>query len=92
KVIHFLMFSLLSLSFSRSLAYYSIKNFNQTKSLICLISYALLMEILQDKMTTYRGFEWGDLMADFFGIIAGSWSAQRSILPFLFQHKIWKSA
>ena len=92
KATHYLMFAILSLTIARCIAYYSIKNFNRTKLLICIISYAVLMEILQDKMTSYRSFEWGDLIADFFGIITGAWSVNLSILPFFFQHKIWKSS
>jgi hypothetical protein len=88
-----MMFFLAGLTLRRALIFQGGKKFFvDTSSLVFLITYALLMEILQDRLTQYRSFEWGDFSADVLGIFLGIWLSTKRILPFFFEHQVWKTS
>lgn len=71
KPIHFVIY--FGLSFLLSISY-NIKSFEWNKALMILIitfGFGLIMEICQEFFTTYRRFEWKDILANTFGAITG---------------------
>jgi len=93
KCIHLVMFALLVMTTLRcSLNNQRLGVWQTIYRIIFCLAYAVLMESLQDYLTEFRSFEWGDIAADAGGIIVGWSLARKPILAFFFEHKIWKAA
>lgn len=65
KANHFIAFFVLSF-----LLYFSFVEIGFCKVVMVLLSYGLLLEVLQ-RLTSFRTFSWFDLFADFIGIVVG---------------------
>ena len=68
KVVHFLIFALLAYLYKKAFPKHSI-----VKELLLLAGYALLTEIMQEKMHMGRSGDPLDLLADVMGISLGYW-------------------
>ena len=66
KVVHFLIFALLAYLYKKAFPKHSI-----VKELLLLAGYALLTEIMQEKMQMGRTGDPLDMLADVLGIFAG---------------------
>ena len=66
KVVHFLIFALLAYLYKKAFPNHSI-----VKELLLLAGYALLTEIMQEKMQMGRTGDPLDMLADVLGIFAG---------------------
>lgn len=92
KLIHAMMFAVLSLFALRCNQFYNYTVVLVTGLTVTLLAlYAFSMEFLQERLTVYRTFEWGDLLADWVGIFLGIRFFKKRLLVFFFEHKIWKS-